>query len=91
MSDPRPLFRDNHLWPSTIPGVLPAGVAASTIGPAKRGQAPALPPTTDTHSRSQPPLQEVLKGLDARELEGQSVFDQLFGPLPDGDPRLPRA
>jgi len=25
-------------------------------------------------------LREVLKGLDARELEGQTVFDQLFGP-----------
>jgi hypothetical protein len=31
-------------------------------------------------SRLQPPLREVLKGLDARELEGQTVFDQHFGP-----------
>ncbi len=30
--------------------------------------------------RRQPPLREVLKGLDARELEGETVFDQLFGP-----------
>ena len=30
--------------------------------------------------RRQPPLREVLKGLDARELEGESVFNQLFGP-----------
>lgn len=29
--------------------------------------------------RVQPPLKEVLQGLDARELEGQTVFDQLFG------------
>lgn len=29
--------------------------------------------------RQQPPLKEVLQGLDARELEGQTVFDQLFG------------
>jgi hypothetical protein len=24
-------------------------------------------------------LREVLKGLDVRELEGETVFDQLFG------------
>ena len=30
--------------------------------------------------RKHPPLTEVLQGLDARELEGQTVFDQLFGP-----------
>lgn len=29
--------------------------------------------------RLQPPLKEVFKGLDARELEGPTVFDQLFG------------
>ena len=29
--------------------------------------------------RPQPPLREVLKGLDVRELEGETVFDQLFG------------
>jgi hypothetical protein len=32
--------------------------------------------------RPQPPLQEVINGLDARELEGETVFDQLFGPTP---------
>lgn len=32
--------------------------------------------------RRQPPLTEVLHGLDARELEGQTVFDQLFGTTP---------
>jgi len=57
----------------------PTGINASApAGPA------AIP-----GSRPQPPLQEVLKGLDSRELEGQTVFDQLFGPLPEGDPRLP--
>lgn len=30
--------------------------------------------------RQHPPLTEVLQGMDARELEGQTVFDQLFGP-----------
>lgn len=50
---------------------------------------PAAPGATPGR-RPQPPLQEVLKGLDSRELEGQTVFDQLFGPQPDGDPRLPR-
>ncbi len=34
--------------------------------------------------RRQPPLREVLQGLDSRELEGQTVFDQLFGAPPDG-------
>lgn len=33
--------------------------------------------------RRQPPLREVLQGLDSRELEGPTVFDQLFGVLPD--------
>ena len=49
-------------------------------------------PASATRSgpRVQPPLQEVLRGLDARELEGETVFDQLFGPQPVGDPRLPR-
>ncbi len=37
-------------------------------------------PLTPTPPRVQPPLREVLKGLDARELEGETVFDQLFGP-----------
>ena len=32
--------------------------------------------------RPQPPLREVLKGLELRELEGETVFDQLFGQLP---------
>jgi hypothetical protein len=31
------------------------------------------------HPHPQPPLREVLKGLDVRELEGETVFDQLFG------------
>jgi hypothetical protein len=41
--------------------------------------------------RPQPPMREVIKGLDTRELEGQTVFDQLFGDeLPWPDPRPPR-
>jgi hypothetical protein len=35
-------------------------------------------------SRPQPPLREVLQGLEVRELEGESVFDQLFGLPPLG-------
>ena len=34
--------------------------------------------------RPQPPLREVLKGLDVRELEGETVFDQFFGLPPHG-------
>jgi hypothetical protein len=37
-------------------------------------------PLPEVSSRQQPPLKEVMKGLDARELEGETVFDQLFGP-----------
>ena len=37
-------------------------------------------PVVPTSQRQQPPLQEVINGLDARELEGETVFDQLFGP-----------
>ena len=43
------------------------------------GQLPAGVPVA---ARRQPPLTEVLQGLDARELEGQTVFDQLFGHPP---------
>jgi hypothetical protein len=32
--------------------------------------------------RVQPPLTEAMQGLDTRELEGQTVFDQLFGDRP---------
>ena len=37
-----------------------------------------------TTARPQPPLREVLKGLDVRELEGDTVFDQFFALLPRG-------
>ena len=37
--------------------------------------------------RRQPPLREVLQGLDSREQEGPTVFDQLFGTLPDAASR----
>ena len=56
-------------------------------------EASALPPAPepaaapcDLSRRPLPPLQEVLAGLEARELEGQTVFDQFFGapPLPAG-------
>lgn len=40
------------------------------------------PPLVAAAARRQPPLTEVLQGLDARELEGQTVFDQLFGHPP---------
>ena len=43
-----------------------------------------LPPVAPTPPRMQPPLREVLKGLDSRELEGETVFDELFGKL-DGN------
>jgi hypothetical protein len=39
-------------------------------------------PVVPASQRQQPPLQEVIHGLDARELEGETVFDQLFGSTP---------
>jgi hypothetical protein len=78
MSHTRPPFPDSRAWQRTKPGVLPSTQAVH----------PATPDRPAT--RTQPPLQEVLQGLDARELEGETVFDQLFGPKPEGDPRLPR-
>lgn len=77
-------FTNNRAWQRTTPGALDA-LATRTAAPAS---APAGAPTG---RRVQPPLQEVLQGLDTRELEGPTVFDQLFGPKPDGDPhRSPR-
>ena len=71
-----PLFsRDNRAWQDTTPGELAPGAASAGFR---------------TSTRVQPPLREVLEGLDARELEGETVFDQLFGPRPGGDPRLQR-
>jgi hypothetical protein len=60
------------------PPAAPAPGLTDKRSPSRR--APAKP-------RVQPPLREVLKGLDARELEGQTVFDQLFGPQADDQPR----
>ena len=80
MSNPRRPFTDSRAWQRTTPGALDALAAVTAPAPA-----PARAPTGP---RVQPPLQEVLQGLDTRELEGQTVFDQLFGPKPDGDPRL---
>ena len=53
-----------------------------------RGHRPAADDWQDTQpgapvaARRQAPLTEVLQGLDARELEGQTVFDQHFGHPP---------
>lgn len=45
------------------------------------GPLPETPVVPASH-RQQPPLQEVIRGLDARELQGETVFDQLFGETP---------
>ncbi len=60
--------------PRSPPLPVPAtGRAGQPAGPPPK-------PAADTAPRPQPPLKEVLKGLDTRELEGPTVFDQLFGP-----------
>ena len=50
--------------------------------PADPGRArhrnPAVDGLLPGSQRPQPPLREVFKGLDVRELEGETVFDQLF-------------
>ena len=80
MSHPRRPFTDSRAWQRTTPGALDALVAVPATAPAGAPTSPRL----------LPPLQEVLQGLDTRELEGQTVFDQLFGPMPEGDPRPKR-
>lgn len=50
------------------------------IGPWQRSRLADLQPPPAP--RPQPPLREVLKGLEVRELEGETVFDQLFGQPP---------
>ncbi|MES2719019.1 MAG: hypothetical protein V4795_24885 [Pseudomonadota bacterium] len=72
MIDTRHKRLDSRAWQATTPGELAPLAARAAMAPGRRPQ---------------PPLQEVLQGLDSRELEGPTVFDQLFGPLPDGDPR----
>ncbi len=54
-----------------------------------------LAPPAPAAPRPQPPLREAIKGLDTRELDSQTVFDQLFGDLPEkpdkpGPPNKPR-
>lgn len=75
MRTTRPPLHDSRAWQDTTPGELAPAAGTDAI---RRS------------TRVQPPLQEVLQGLDARELEGETVFDQLFGPRPGGDPRLQR-
>lgn len=55
-----------------------AGRAWQRTSPSPLAESPVVPAS----QRQQPPLQEVIRGLDARELEGETVFDQLFGSTP---------
>ena len=66
---------DANAWQHTIPGelLLDESEPGAVVRP---------------FSRVHPPLREVLQGLDARELEGETVFDQLFGSQPEGHARL---
>ena len=67
------------LHPKMIPSRPPAKPAPAPDDAWQQTRPSPLQPATP---RVQPPLKEVFKGLDSRELEGQTVFDQLFGPLP---------
>ncbi len=88
MSDKRPAPPTDRNWARTTPGVLPKSVAAPVAAPLPAPLPAPARPGVGPAARVQPPLQEVLKGLDARELEGETVFDQLFGVGPD-DPAAP--
>ncbi len=56
-------------------------------GPAWQATLPGpLPEPASASPRRQPPLVEKIKGLDTRELEGPTVFDQLFGATPTAPP-----
>ena len=48
----------------------------------QRSRSGALPPPATP--RPQPPLREVFKGLEVRELEGETIFDQFFDLPPHG-------
>jgi hypothetical protein len=63
MSTLRPIRPNDRAWQDTTPGDL-TPLPDVAMAPGQRPQ---------------PPLREVLRGLDARELEGETVFDQLFG------------
>jgi hypothetical protein len=39
----------------------------------------AVAPTATAQRRTEPGFTQVAQGLEIRELEGQTVFDQLFG------------
>jgi hypothetical protein len=47
-----------------------------------RSRSGDLPPPAT--SRLQPPLREVIQGLDVRELDDETVFDQFFDLPPHG-------
>lgn len=69
MNKLRPTRLPDRAWQATTPGDL----------------APLPDRAGHAQQRAQPPLREVLKGLDARELEGPTVFDQLFGVPPQAE------
>jgi hypothetical protein len=64
----RPYWACHHDEPATCP--LEPGSAWQRQ---RAGDPPPAP------QRPQPPLREVLKGLDVRELGGETVFDPLVG------------
>lgn len=52
--------------------------APADTGPSWQRSRPGDLPAPAT-PRPQPPLREVIEGLDVRELDGETVFDQFFG------------
>lgn len=60
----------------------PAPASAETDRSWQRSRSADLPPPATP--RPQPPLREVIEGLDVRELDGETVFDQFFNLPPHG-------
>ena len=65
-----PRWEDTAPMPRLEPAPPPAA------GPA------AAPPLPGTPPKAEPPFTRVTRGLEMRELEGQTVFDQFFGADP---------
>ena len=75
MSRARPPSADPQ-WQDTTPLPLRRPRAAPATNPAVAGQPAGAKPQTD------PPFEQIAQGLEMREIDSQTVFDQLFGNTP---------
>ena len=66
-----------------------AGAAACSL-PAMSTNRPPFPDSRAWQRTTPGALAPAVPAAAPAALEGETVFDQLFGPQPVGDPRLPR-